>query len=249
VFEEDLDPSDFSFMLKVLLVGDSGVGKSSLLLRFCCDSFDESQGPTIGVDFKIKMLRLPRAAGAHAGARVKLAVWDTAGQERFRTLTASYYRGSHGVFLVYDASRRETFAHLEDVWLPELRMHTGGGSMVMCVVAAKVDVRDAAGAGAQDHVPPEEGEALARRLGCLFLETSAKTRAGVKQAFTELVLKVLDSPSLARACAREAAKHGGNGAVEERAPGDGGGRGATISLRERLRGSLGGQDDRVGCCA
>jgi len=242
-YEEDPDPSDFSYMLKVLLVGDSGVGKSSLLLRFCCDSFDPSQGPTIGVDFKIKMMRVPRGAGPHAGTRVKLAVWDTAGQERFRTLTSSYYRGSHGVFLVYDASRRDTFKHLEDVWLPELRRNTSG-SLVMCVVAAKVDARGGGEGSAEDHVRPEEGETLAKSLGCLFLETSAKTRVGVRQAFTELVCKVLDTPSLARACAREAEKHGGGGAtnVEDARSAR---KTQTITLRERL---LGSPDDRAGCC-
>ena len=120
--------------------------------------------------------------------------------------------------------------------------------MVMCLVAAKVDARDPNATSSSGHVREEEGEALARRLGCLFLETSAKTREGVRQAFTELVLKVLDSPSLARACAREAAKHGGggatNGAAGARARAGGGA--ATISLRDRI---LGPRDDRAGCCA
>ena len=88
------DARAYDHLVKILLVGDSGVGKSSLLARFISDSFDE-QGPTVGVDFKLKHVDVD-------GTRLKLTVWDTAGQERFRTLTSSYYRGAHGVVFVYD---------------------------------------------------------------------------------------------------------------------------------------------------
>ena len=100
--------------VKVLLVGDSGVGKSSLLLRFTTDDFEELS-PTIGVDFRLKFVRVD-------GKKVKLTVWDTAGQERFRTLTSSYYRGAQGIVLAYDVTRRETFENLMDIWLREVEM-------------------------------------------------------------------------------------------------------------------------------
>ena len=98
--------------LKILIIGESGVGKSSLLLRFTDDQFDPDQEATIGVDFKVKVIN-------NNGNKVKLAIWDTAGQERFRTLTPSYYRGAQGAILVYDISSRESFQKVED-WLNEV---------------------------------------------------------------------------------------------------------------------------------
>ena len=92
-------------LVKVLIIGDSGVGKSSVLIRYCDDEFNVSQAPTIGVDFKTKLVQV-------RGTNLKLALWDTAGQERFRTLTSAYYRGAQGIILVYDCSKRESFDHI-----------------------------------------------------------------------------------------------------------------------------------------
>ena len=112
--------------LKLLLVGDAGVGKSSILLRFTQDSFDEYLQSTIGIDFKAKTVVVD-------GKKVKATIWDTAGQERFRTLTGSYYRGSQGVILVYDISRAETFQNLTQ-WLEEVEVYCpGGGKGESCV--------------------------------------------------------------------------------------------------------------------
>nr|XP_028558020.1 ras-related protein Rab-18-B-like isoform X4 [Podarcis muralis] len=117
-------------ILKLLLVGDSGVGKSSLLLRFTEDQFEPYLNPTIGVDFKVKKMVL-------GDFPVQLAIWDTAGQERFRTLTPSYYRGAQGIILVYDVTKRETFAGLE-CWLQELDVFTKK-SVVKMLVGNKID--------------------------------------------------------------------------------------------------------------
>ena len=119
--------------------------------------------------------------------KVKLTIWDTAGQERFRTLTASYYRGAHGIILVYDVSRRETFDNLKEIWLREVEMYSGGGSVVKMLVANKVDMETRG-------VSKEEGQELARSLGTIFFECSAKTKVGVQNAFEELNLKILDNP-------------------------------------------------------
>ena len=167
----------------MLLIGDAGVGKSSMLLRFTEDTFDENLGATIGVDFKVKMVE------AEGGARIKLTLWDTAGQERFRTLTSSYYRGAQGIILVYDVTRPDTFANLAQ-WLEEVEVYTpgGGSEVVKLLVGNKID-RDAA-------VSRAEAEDWARRHGTIFVESSAKSAVGVAQAFDEIVNKILENPVL-----------------------------------------------------
>ncbi|CAK7343234.1 unnamed protein product [Dovyalis caffra] len=170
---------DLSF--KILLIGDSGVGKSSLLVSFISGSA-EDLAPTIGVDFKIKQL-------AVGGKRLKLTIWDTAGQERFRTLTSSYYRNSQGIILVYDVTRRETFTNL-DVWTKEVDLYSTNQDCVKMLVGNKVD-KDS-----ERQVTRDEGMALAKEHGCMFLECSAKTRENVQQCFEELALKIMEVPSL-----------------------------------------------------
>jgi Ras-related protein Rab-18 len=136
-------PPNTELAFKILLIGDSGTGKSSLLLRFTDDTFlEEEMSATIGVDFKVHFLSLPKSHATILNSdRMKLSIWDTAGQERFRTLTSSYYRGAQGVILVYDVTQRETFDHLIDTWLPELETYTLGNSsgVVKMVVGNKVD--------------------------------------------------------------------------------------------------------------
>ena len=117
--------------LKILIIGESGVGKSSLLLRFTDDQFDPDQEATIGVDFKVKVID-------NNGNKVKLAIWDTAGQERFRTLTPSYYRGAQGAILVYDISSRESFQKVED-WLNELETYSTNHDLIKMLVGNKCD--------------------------------------------------------------------------------------------------------------
>ena len=106
--------SEYDYLFKLLLIGDSGVGKSCLLLRFADDTYTESYISTIGVDFKIRTIELD-------GKTIKLQIWDTAGQERFRTLTSSYYRGCHGIILVFDVNERSSFDNLKQ-WLDELEL-------------------------------------------------------------------------------------------------------------------------------
>ena len=138
---------------------------------------DDHLQSTIGVDFKVKMMN-------SNGKRVKTTVWDTAGQERFRTLTSSYYRGAHGILLVYDVSRRETFDALNQ-WLSEVAVYTpnDGRDVVKLLVGNKVDKEERT-------VSKREGEAWARSHGMLFIESSAKTKVGIQQVFQEVVHKV-----------------------------------------------------------
>jgi Ras-related protein Rab-18 len=145
-----------------------------MLLRFTDDSFDEHIQSTIGVDFKVKHLEVE-------GKRVKCSIWDTAGQERFRTLTSSYYRGAHGVILVYDVTRTDSFENLEQ-WLKEVCTYTPGNgeSVVKLLVGNKCDL--------ERKVPKEQADAWARSQGMLFLEASAKTRLGIRQVTMNMFL-------------------------------------------------------------
>eukprot|EP00388_Colpodella_angusta_P030290 GDKK01019102.1.p1 GENE.GDKK01019102.1~~GDKK01019102.1.p1 ORF type:complete len:217 (-),score=30.07 GDKK01019102.1:47-667(-) len=177
----------YDHMIKVLLIGEASVGKSSILLRFTNDEFDQRQLATIGVDYRVKYME----------PRVKLALWDTAGQEKFRTLTGSYYRGAHGIVLVYDCTVRASFERLP-TWLDEIAKNVSNPDAVKVLVANKIDKDN-------HEVTREEGEAFAIQHSMMFIETSAKTAAGVQQTFEELVMKILESPSLRTSGPRAAA--------------------------------------------
>ncbi|PWN50049.1 putative ras-related protein rab-18 [Violaceomyces palustris] len=180
---QPVNPSDIP-TLKILLIGSSSVGKSSLLLRFTDDEFlsPEETSATIGVDYRIKGIEV-------GGKRFKLSIWDTAGQERFRTLTSSYYRGAQGVIIAYDVTQRETFESLS-TWFNELETFTSSSDVVKIVVGNKVDKEFSR------VVTTEEGKEFAEKMGCLFVECSAKKGVGVNGAFDELVNRIISTPSL-----------------------------------------------------
>ncbi|KAI2623260.1 ras-domain-containing protein [Hypoxylon sp. NC1633] len=171
-------------VLKVLIIGPSGAGKSALLLRYCDDQFDpESTTATIGIDFKMKKL-------AVRGKAYRLNIFDTAGQERFRTLSTSYYRGAHGVILVYDISNRKSFLSMEK-WIDEARSNASPDA-VLYLVGCKLD-KVAAGGRA---VSFEEGKAFAESQGAGFCEASSKTRENVRKPFVEVVDQIVQKPQL-----------------------------------------------------
>ncbi|KDR72957.1 hypothetical protein GALMADRAFT_252317 [Galerina marginata CBS 339.88] len=169
--------------VKLLLIGNSSVGKSSLLLRFSDEQWlpEDESSATIGVDFRVHKMEIK-------GKKVKLSIWDTAGQERFRTITSSYYRGAQGVILVYDVANRESFEALPR-WYSELETYVSS-SVVKILVGNKVDKEFSR------QVPTAEAEKFATRMSSLFIETSAKTAVGVKETFQEVVEKILDTPEL-----------------------------------------------------
>merc|ERR1711871_1164860 len=111
--------AEYDYLFKLLLIGDSGVGKSCLLLRFADDTYTDSYISTIGVDFKIRTIELD-------GKTIKLQIWDTAGQERFRTITSSYYRGAHGIIVVYDVTEMDSFTNVKQ-WLHEIERYASEG--------------------------------------------------------------------------------------------------------------------------
>merc|ERR1712039_894113 len=125
---------EYDYLFKLLLIGDSGVGKSCLLLRFADDTYTESYISTIGVDFKIRTLDLD-------GKTVKLQIWDTAGQERFRNITSSYYRGAHGIIVVYGINDRASLNNVEATWMKEISKHAADGVNTL-LVGNKCDLRE-----------------------------------------------------------------------------------------------------------
>ncbi|KAF7293247.1 hypothetical protein HMN09_01202900 [Mycena chlorophos] len=168
---------------KLLLIGNSSVGKSSLLLRFSDEQWlpEDESSATIGVDFRVHKMEVK-------GKKVKLSIWDTAGQERFRTITSSYYRGAQGIILVYDVSNRESFDALPR-WYSELETYVSD-KVVKIVVGNKLDKEFSR------QVSTAEGEAFATRMNSLFVEASAKTAANVKEVFTQCVERIMDQPEL-----------------------------------------------------
>ena len=125
----------YDHVVKVKMVGDSAVGKSSIITRFCDDEFQEDTSPTIGVDYRSKIMDVN-------DSDVKVIIWDTAGQERFRTITNIYYRGTHGLCMVYDVTRPDSFANIKNVWLSEAREHLLSDEVVIMLIGNKIDKKE-----------------------------------------------------------------------------------------------------------
>ncbi|THH17201.1 hypothetical protein EW146_g3565 [Bondarzewia mesenterica] len=229
-----MPPPHYDFLIKLLLIGDSGVGKSCLLLRFCDDAWTPSFITTIGIDFKIRTIELD-------GKRIKLQIWDTAGQERFRTITTAYYRGAMGILLVYDVTDERSFnsAFLLSLIL-QYKLYPTPLSLPLIVVDAKTDIRTWH-ANIEQHasegvnkilignksdwtdkkaVTEEQGRALADELGIRFMETSAKINEGVEEAFFTLArdIKARLIDSQADAAGAPGGVSGADGSVKVNQP-------------------------------
>ncbi|CAH9140671.1 unnamed protein product [Cuscuta epithymum] len=163
------------YLFKIVVVGDSAVGKSNLLSRFARDEFDHHSKATIGVEFQTQVVMID-------GKEVKAQVWDTAGQERFRAVTSAYYRGAVGALIVYDITRRTTFESIKR-WLEELNTHCDT-AVARMLVGNKCDLEDIR------DVKVEEGEALAKEEGLFFIETSALNSTNVNTAFEIVIRKI-----------------------------------------------------------
>uniref|UniRef100_H3CBZ9 small monomeric GTPase n=1 Tax=Tetraodon nigroviridis TaxID=99883 RepID=H3CBZ9_TETNG len=159
------------YLFKLLLIGDSGVGKSCLLLRFADGAYTDSYISTIGVDFKIRTVDMD-------GKTVKLQIWDTAGQERFRTITSSYYRGAHGIVLVYDVTEQASFDNVR-LWMDEIERYA-------CEDVSRLLVGNKSDLLAQKVVDAAAAQDLASCLKIPFLETSAKNSENVEKVFLTL---------------------------------------------------------------
>ncbi|KAK6295734.1 hypothetical protein J4Q44_G00334470 [Coregonus suidteri] len=166
---------EYDYLFKLLLIGDSGVGKSCLLLRFADDTYTESYISTIGVDFKIRTIEMD-------GKTVKLQIWDTAGQERFRTITSSYYRGAHGIIIVYDVTDQESFNNVKQ-WLEEIDRYA-------CENVSKLLVGNKCDLVSKKVVDYATGQEFALSLKIPFLETSAKNADNVEKSFLTMASEI-----------------------------------------------------------
>ncbi|KAK9217327.1 hypothetical protein WN943_005954 [Citrus x changshan-huyou] len=165
---------EYDYLFKVVLIGDSGVGKSNLLSRFTRNEFCLESKSTIGVEFATRTLQKIRTVELD-GKTIKLQIWDTAGQERFRTITSSYYRGAHGIIIVYDVTGMESFNNVKQ-WLNEIDRYAND-SVCKLLVGNKCDLV------VNKVVDTRTAKAFADELGIPFLETSAKDAINVEQAF------------------------------------------------------------------
>jgi len=168
-------------IMKVVLVGESGVGKSCLLIRFSEDKFDDSHVSTIGVDFKIRNIKIN-------DKNYKIHIWDTAGQERFRTIVSSYYRGAHGIIYIYDIDDRDSFDKL-DTWVREVESQTSHmrEKPVGFVLGNKIDDDKSARC-----VTRSEAETYAKNRGFDYVEVSAKTGHNVDNAFMTVIKTIAE---------------------------------------------------------
>jgi Ras-related protein Rab-1A len=166
---------DYDYIFKIILIGDSGVGKSSLMLRFTDDAYITDHISTIGVDFKIRTMDMD-------GKHVKIQIWDTAGQERFRTITSSYYRGINAAMIVYDITRRDSFNNVK-LWVSEIQKFVSTETPIM-LIGNKSDLD-------KRVISTAEAQELANAHGLLFIETSTKKATNVTPAFETLCQELL----------------------------------------------------------
>ena len=161
---------------KVLLLGDSTVGKTCVLLKYTDKIFQETHMMTIGLDYRLKVMQL------QSGKEVKLQIWDTAGQDRFRSITKNYYKGSHGIILIYDVTSLKTFENVKS-WVSQIHEEISD-KVVIYLVGNKIDMDD------ERKVQTEEGQKLAEELGVPFVETSAKSGVNIDNIFSDITERI-----------------------------------------------------------
>lgn len=166
---------EYDYLFKIVLIGDSGVGKSNLLSRFTRNEFNLESKSTIGVEFATRSIKVD-------GKVIKAQIWDTAGQERYRAITSAYYRGAVGALLVYDIAKHVTYENV-DRWLKELRDHADQNIVIM-QVGNKSDLRHLRA------VPTDEAKSFAQKNQLSFIETSALEGSNVEEAFTEILTEI-----------------------------------------------------------
>ena len=172
---------NYYYLFKIILIGDSGVGKSSIMKRYTDNTYNDTFLSTIGVDFIIKNIRFD-----DDDKIAKLQIWDTAGQERFKTFTSSYYRGIHGAIICYDVTERNSFNNIKK-WINELNFNTSINKSQIVLVGNKNDIDD------KRRVFKNEGLELANRYQIKFIEVSAKDNYKIEDIFTKLAFSIRDN--------------------------------------------------------
>ena len=170
--DKEQDEEDYR-LYKILLLGDCAVGKSCLLLRYCENSFQESHLATIGLDFRLKTITLEN------NRKIRIQIWDTAGEDRFRSITRNYYKGAHGIVLIYDVTDQQSFQHIKD-WVDKIKEESKEG-VIIYLVGNKIDLID------KRIITNADGKKLSEEIKIKYYETSAKDSIGVNEVFEYLV--------------------------------------------------------------
>ena len=167
------------FIYKILLLGDSSVGKTCFLMRYTDNTFQDIHMSTIGLDYKLKNVQLEN------GKMVKIQVWDTAGQDRFRSITKNYYKGAHGIILIYDVTEQKSFDNVKN-WMAQIKEEVSERVSIV-LVGNKIDDED------NRKISTEQGESMAKDYEIIFFECSAKTGQNIDEIFNNLVKKVVEN--------------------------------------------------------
>ena len=171
-----MNDDNYDLILKLVIIGDSGVGKTNILSRYNNNEFSLITQPTVGVEFGNKIIKKENKS-------IKLQIWDTAGQERYKAITNAFYKGSKGAFVVYDITRKESFINI-DKWIGELKTN-GSDDILIVLVGNKTDLED------KREVLTEEVEKKAKQYGIAFCETSALNGQNIEHAFDILIEQIL----------------------------------------------------------
>lgn len=220
------------FIFKIVLLGDSGVGKSNLVFRFTKNEFNKDSKSTIGVEFATKTVQI------EDNKLVKAQIWDTAGQERYRSIASSYYRGAVGALLVYDVTDRNSFNHVP-MWLKEVEENAEKDCLIM-LVGNKMDLND------QRTVFVRDGRSFARKNGLAFIETSALDATGVDTAFQRILQEIYKTQTKKQLISANNGKGGAGSSLYGGAAGAQVQRGQAISLNAEPDPSQ--TAERKGCC-
>ena len=171
------DSEEYEMMIKVILIGDSGVGKTNIMSKFLKNQFLEDSKATVGVEFGSKLF-------IQQGHKIKAQIWDTAGQEKYKAITSAYYKGSKGALVIYDITQKETFANIEK-WVNDLKCK-GDPKITVIIIGNKNDLEE------KRQISKEQGEEKAKSFGCAFLETSAFSGDNIEKAFEMMVKEIYD---------------------------------------------------------
>ena len=168
--------NEVEFVFKILLLGDSEVGKSCFLMRYSDNVFVENYITTIGLDYKLKNVKLD------SGKTIKVQLWDTAGQDKYRTIAKNYFKGSHGILLLYDITKQSSFNNIRE-WIQDIREEVSPKAIIF-LIGNKIDLAE------QRKISKEKGEELAEEYKIPFFEASAKSGENVDEVFKALYKKI-----------------------------------------------------------